>query len=445
MSNVYKTFDYSQIPITQLRDKDRENLSKIANFTIRNLCENNNSNLLIFPQQLDIHHDGIADSYIFTMDNQKLQTGDLLGFVGINDSQITISTRFAKNDIEDYFLYYMLQKVFHINLLDLQHSISNDRIFDFLTYMFPFYLKRALKQGLYKQYTTKNYNNINVKGAINISNHIKNNTPFTGKIAYRVKEYNCDNDLTQLIRHTIEYIRDSYMSSILQIDADTVAYVSQICNATPSYDKRALNNILIKNKNLISHPYYTEYRILQKLCIQILCHKRLKYGVDNNRIYGLLFSGSWLWEEFIYKTILNECGFSHPQNRAGKGGIYLFNKNEADINFVVSRCKRYPDYFKENFILDAKYKHLDNNRIDRNDVHQIISYMHVEEANIGGFIYPKSTMDIMVTKLGDLRGFGGMIYNIGVPIPQEKETYAMFSLEMTNIQEELKRKILDLS
>ena len=44
MSNVYKTYDYSQIPITQLRDKDRENLSKIANFTIRNLCENNNSN-----------------------------------------------------------------------------------------------------------------------------------------------------------------------------------------------------------------------------------------------------------------------------------------------------------------------------------------------------------------------------------------------------------------
>ena len=419
MSNVYKTFDYSQIPITQLRDKDRENLSKIANFTIRNLCENNNSNLLIFPQQLDIHHDGIADSYIFTMDNQKLQTGDLLGFVGINDSQITISTRFAKNDIEDYFLHYMLQKVFHINLLDLQHSISNDRIFDFLAYMFPFYLKRALKQGLYKKYTTNNYNNINVKGTINISNHIKNNTPFNGKIAYRVKEYNCDNDLTQLIRHTIEYIRD--------------------------YDKRALNNILIKNRNPIFHPYYTEYRILQKLCIQILCHKRLKYGVDNNRIYGLVFSGSWLWEEFIHKTILKECGFSHPQNRAGKGGIYLFNKNEADINFVVSRCKRYPDYFKENFILDAKYKHLDNNRIDRNDMHQIISYMHVEKANIGGFIYPKSTMDIIVTKLGDLRGFGGVIYNIGVPIPQEKETYAMFSLEMTNIQEELKRKILDLS
>lgn len=112
MSNVYKTYDYSQIPITQLRDKDRENLSKIANFTIRNLCENNNSNLLVFPQQLDIHHDGIADSYIFTMDSQKLQTGDLLGFIGINDSQITISTRFSKNDIEDYFYIICYKRYF---------------------------------------------------------------------------------------------------------------------------------------------------------------------------------------------------------------------------------------------------------------------------------------------------------------------------------------------
>ena len=71
--------------------------------------------------------------------------------------------------------------------------------------------------------------------------------------------------------------------------------------------------------------------------------------------------------------------------------------------------------------------------------------MHVEKANIGGFIYPKSTMGIMITKLGDLRGFGGVIYNIGVPIPQEKETYATFSLEMNNIQKELKRRILALS
>lgn len=444
MSKIYKTYDYSYIPINKIADKDRDDLSKIANLSIRELCERNNSNLLIFPHQLDIYKDGVADSCIYTIDEQKLRTGDLLGFIGINDCQLTIGTRFAKNEVEDYFLHYMLQKVFNINLLDLQHSTSNDSVFDFLVYMFSYYLKRALKQGLYKKYTNRHYNNANVRGAINIPDHIKYNIPFSGKIAYKVKEHTYDNDFTQLIRHTIEYIRGSYMSSVLKTDADTEAYVSQICNVTPSYNRRTLDSVMGKNQTPIVHPYYTEYRMLQKLCIHIMRHKRIKYGTADNRIYGLLFSGSWLWEEFLYKTVLRECGFNHPQNKAGKGGIYLFDKNNSDNDFVVSRCKRYPDYFKDNCVLDAKYKHLESNHIDRNDMHQIISYMHIEKANIGGFIYPKSQTGVIATKLGDLRGYGGAIYNIGVPIPQEKGTYAMFISEMRDIQKELKRKILNL-
>lgn len=444
MSNVYKTYDYSHIPIHEIAEKDQCNLSQIANLTVRELCESKNAKLLIFPPQLDFYKDGIADSCIFTIDVQKLQTVDLLGFIGIDESQLTISTRFVKNDTKDYFLHYMLQKVFNINLLDFQHSTSNDCIFDFLVYMFPFYLKKALKQGVYRKYTSRNYNNANVKGSINIPNHIKYNIPFYGNIAYKVKEYTGDNDLTQLIRHTIEYIRTSYMSSVLKSDADTEAYVSQICNVTPSYQSHALHSVIVKNRNPIFHPYYTEYRMLQKLCIHILQHKRLKYGIDSKRIYGLLFSGSWLWEEFLYKTVLGECGFSHPQNKARKGGIYLFEEINSENDIPLSRCKRYPDYFKENCILDAKYKYLDNNRVDRNDMHQIISYMHVEKVNIGGFIYPTSQNDITIIRLGDLRGYGGTVYNIGVPIPQKKETYAMFCLEMKNIQRKLKDKILDL-
>lgn len=167
--------------------------------------------------------------------------------------------------------------------------------------------------------------------------------------------------------------------------------------------------------------------------------------MDGNQIYGLLFSGSWLWEEFLYKAVLNECGFRHPQNKAGKGGIYLFEsiRNEADIS--LSRCRRYPDYFNENCILDAKYKHLDNNQIERNDMHQIISYMHVEQVNVGGFVYPAAQKEVAVIKLGNLRGYGGAVYNIGVPIPQEMETYAMFVAEMKNMQQELKKKIMEIS
>ena len=437
----YKTYDYGSIPICDIADTDKCNLLQLANVTVRELCENRNMNLLMFPSKLDAYKDGVADSNIFTIDEQKLQTGDLLGFIGINDTQLTISSRFAENDTKDYFLHYMLQKVFNINLLNLRHSASNDSVFDFLVYMFPFYLKRALKQGVFRLYKNTGYNNANVRGTINIPEHIKYNIPFSGKIAYRVKEYSEDNCLTQLIRHTIEYIRTSEMSSILKIDAESEACTSQICNVTPSYNRNALNTIIAKNLKPVCHPFYTEYGILQKLCIYILQHKRLRYGTENSRVYGLLFSGSWLWEEFLYKAVLKECGFRHPQNKAGKGGIYLFESNAFYNDNFLSRCKRYPDYITEGCILDAKYKHLDNNHIDRNDMHQIISYMHVEKAKIGGFIYPTSRANLAVTKLGTLRGHGGYVYNIGVPVPQKVGTYQNYVDAMNRIQDDLKSVI----
>ena len=70
--------------------------------------------------------------------------------------------------------------------------------------------------------------------------------------------------------------------------------------------------------------------------------------------------------------------------------------------------------------------------------------MHVEKAGIGGFIFPTSQEDVTIAKLGNLRGYGGWIYNIGVPIPKEEGTFAMFVAAMTNVLQELKEKILTL-
>ena len=113
-------------------------------------------------------------------------------------------------------------------------------------------------------------------------------------------------------------------------------------------------------------------------------------------------------------------------------------------NDKCSRCKRYPDYFKDGYILDAKYKHLDNNRIDRNDMHQVISYMHVEQAHIGGFLYPTTNENSPISKLGNLRGHGGSIYNIGVYIPQNVLSYKEFCEQFNAVTNKLKHEILNL-
>ena len=137
----YRTYDYSQKSINDIEENDIYNFKTISNKTIGELCKGKNNNFLIFPENLNEYGDNIADNIILSIDEKKLRTNDLLGFIGINDSQLTISSRFSKEDTEDYFLHYMLQKIFSINLLNLQHSTSDTNDFDFLAYMFPFFFK----------------------------------------------------------------------------------------------------------------------------------------------------------------------------------------------------------------------------------------------------------------------------------------------------------------
>ena len=89
----------------------------------------------------------------------------------------------------------------------------------------------------------------------------------------------------------------------------------------------------------------------------------MQYSQSNSPVYGILFDGAWLWEEYLW-TILNPLDFEHPSNKTGEGGIKLFdNFQNDDDEIAFSKCYRriYPDFYRKNqIILDAKYKHLEN-------------------------------------------------------------------------------------
>ena len=436
--------DYRSVEIKN--DEDLANLRLIADCNVADLCKQDKyPNLLVWPERLNFHNDDIDKTVVFSINGKILQANDILGYIGINDTMLRIHSRFAKNDEEDYFLHYMLHTVFRINLFDLKYSSSNDRIFDFLAYLFPFHLLKALRQGVYKQYVTRQYNDLSPKGIINVALHAKLNTPFMGKVAYRTREYSCDNAVTQLVRHTIEFIRESCLSAVLGSADDVASAVAAICLSTPSYAKGARNEVIAANLKPVRHPYYSSYRMLQKLCLAILNHKKLKYGMTDNKIHGILFRGSWLWEEYLFESVLKRCGFEHPKNKENKGGFLLFTSSKEDD--FIGNAKRYPDYYNENFILDAKYKHLDNGKIDRNDLNQIIAYMYARQADNGGFAYPydKGDEELVSVKKGELKGYGGEIYNIGIHIPQAAGSYADFVDKMKETEQAFIKKLCTIN
>lgn len=131
------------------------------------------SNIILFPETIAESEDLEEDSKIIETYNSELKTGNIVGFIGKGNEQLIVRSRFSKGD-DDYFLYYMLKKVLNINLANLPIGISfEDQIYKLLCYVFPHFLKNALKKGLYREYRRFNYNDNCVRGSIDISRHIR--------------------------------------------------------------------------------------------------------------------------------------------------------------------------------------------------------------------------------------------------------------------------------
>ena len=159
--------------------------------------------------------------------------------------------------------------------------------------------------------------------------------------------------------------------------------------------------------------------------MQILRHQGLKYGQANEKIQGILFDAAWLWEEYL-DTILRPLGYLHPQNKKRKGAVYLFESNKGP---------RYPDFYKGDIVLDAKYKYDAN----REDYHQMITYQYIMNGRVGAFISPSSSSKPV--KIGKLNGYGATLFAFHLDIPRYADTYQYFCREM-ECQEEMLRKYL---
>ena len=77
------------------------------------------------------------------------------------------------------FYIICFKKFLCVNVVNLSHGTTNERIFDFLLYLFPKFLKEALAQGVYKEYLRNEYNDANIRGVIDINRHLKTNLPLT--------------------------------------------------------------------------------------------------------------------------------------------------------------------------------------------------------------------------------------------------------------------------
>jgi len=423
-----------------LIEKERSVLEGIGNRPLDKLVDAN-PGLLVFPHCLGDNRDDIGRLPVFSVWDNTIETGNVVGFCGKNGVNIHIHSRFD-SDGRQYFLHYMLQKVFGINMLNLPTSTEDESIWDFLLYLFPYCLKKAMRQGLFRTYRSFHYNDDKVKGTIDIPTHIKKNIPFAGRIAYQTREHTVNNHLMHLVRHTVEAIhRHPLAGQLLSNDPETRQCVEIVTIATPDFNPRKLKKIILKNIRPVRHPFYTEYTLLQSLCMKILRHERLTYGESAEQIHGILFDVSWLWEEYL-ATVLCPIGFLHPESKTGKGALDFYTGEDGLPKYRGA----IPDFYNDELsvVIDAKYKPLENRlrtSFLRDDRFQLISYMHIQEAQIGLLMYPTAAKLQPPQWEGTLRGHGGKVGIYGFNIPAESGDFIAFSECMKSVASSITKEL----
>ena len=412
-----------------------EEYPKLSNLLLDRTLESlfQDERIFIFPNDLKNSPDLEKDQKIFETVNKEVKTGNVIGFLGCGQERLTISSRFS-DESNDHFLHYLLHKVLHINLTSLDVALSREeRLYQLLMYLFPKYLQAAIKKGFYKEYHRFSYNDSNVKGVIDVVNHLKKNLPFTGNIAYTTREFTYDNPMMQLIRHTIEYIKNqkSLGRGIIYTNRENI---TEIIRVTPSYKQADRAKIIRLNQTKpLRHAYFREYRKLQELCLMILNREKHGLGYQDQKIHGILFDVAWLWEEYVHTLLPKD--FIHPRNKEKLGGISVFS---------VGKRKVYPDFYQEELkiVLDAKYKKLEltEKGINREDLFQLISYSYILEAEKAGLVFP-SKDKVVDNEIGKLAGYGALLKKWSIQIPQKSSSYREFCEMLENSEESFKRNI----
>ena len=270
-----------------------------------------------------------------------------------------------------YFLASLLLK----GNLKFESSYNVDFDYDSL---FEFYLlwqlkkdlKEALFKGLFRQYRRFERNDDRLRGSIDVARNIKLNMGMdNGRVAYSFRENSTDNAMNHLLLSAYDYLAEKYPGIVDEnFDDELVGQLNSL-KYEINYPQYSRNEIFVMNSTPISHPYYSDYRKLQKTCLMILRDEAISpFGDSDEDVDGILYYVPDLWEEYlsfylkekiddlgIYNTISMTAQMKIPIMMSLNGTFEYDSIEDSKIN------SSYPDYvFLDGdcpfCILDAKYK-----------------------------------------------------------------------------------------
>jgi 5-methylcytosine-specific restriction enzyme subunit McrC len=342
----------------------------------------------------DFRTNGIKPFPYYSMIDNGIQFKNYVGVIQVGDLVIEVLPKGDKsNDTKKWqeILIGMLQASNLLNVKAPSNSHLNLHSNSILHLYFELYLNEMeylLHRGLVKRYRATEENETALKGNLLFSKQIQHNLVHRERFWVHHTTYDAEHLLHAILYKALRLLKNINTNLALhsQIGSLLLRFpeMPDIKVSDATFEKMVFNR---KEEH-----YETAIQIARLLLLNY--HPDVCEG--RNPVLALMFNMDYLWEEFLYQTLLKSFPAAEKQRKVIFWKIESPDKSLEMKQQVNMKCDILIPKSKTNhcIVLDAKWKNLDKKNPDGSDLRQLYVYYDYYGAEKVGLIYP-SEQDLL--------------------------------------------------
>jgi 5-methylcytosine-specific restriction enzyme subunit McrC len=237
-------------------------------------------------------------------------------------------------------------------------------------------------KGLINQYREIEDNRKSLVGNLIFSKQIQYNLIHKEKFYVHTTEYDTLHHLHAILYKTLKILQQTNGLQSLKSRINRLLMnfpeLNDINVMESTFDKIVLNRK--------SQPYKTSLLISKMILLNF--HPDVTTGKDE--VVALMFDMNALWEKFVYHSIK-----SNPKFEVEDQKVKSFWKiNNQRMSYF--KADIFIKYNGLNYVLDTKWKNLDDDKPSNDDLRQMFAYLHYYQATKTALLYPNNN-EITIT------------------------------------------------
>lgn len=342
-------------------------------------------------QTLRLHEQGLTQRHLdalaaynerhnnryFTLVHRGLRFRQYVGVLQVGALCIEILPKTDRHPNAQQWQHVLLELLYHAGILSHYQWTRSDLspqsspLLSLYIESFTQTVEQLLQSGLTKQYRQQEQNSHRWKGQVNFARHLQKNWRHPQRVYSRLQVYDYQHATHQVLYQTLQTIQQGWIPPVLR------QKVNHLLRAFPSQAPRRITNDLIDE--LLARPALTRYERALELARLIVLPYRSNLQAGTYPVLALLFDMNLLFERYLQHQLRRYLDRSWTLRAQARRRFWADRELRPDL---------WLEHQGQHYILDAKWKILQQPQPSSADLRQMFAYNHSFRATQSVLVYP---------------------------------------------------------